>query len=143
MNIRSQTFHKFWLAITAIVVGSFGPIFSLATMSTTDGPARWTLDFLAWPIDGLQIYSDGAMRFLSALTGGFLFGWGIMILCLRHWVYDVAPEPTRRAVLAGLVAWFVLDSTGSVAAGATSNVIFNVFVLLLAVGPLWKSAGPA
>ena len=143
MTIKSQTFHKFWLAVAAIVVGSFGPIFSFATMSSTDEPARWTLDFLAWPIDGLQIYSDGAMRFLSALTGGFLFGWGITIFCLRQWVYDQAPEPTRQAVVAGLVAWFVLDSVGSVAAGAASNVLFNLVVLLLAVGPLWKSAAPA
>ena len=37
------------------------------------------------------------MRFLSALTGGFLFGWGILIACLRQWVYDLAPDPTRLA----------------------------------------------
>ena len=43
-------------------------------------------------------------------------------------------------VLAGLVAWFLLDSTGSIAAGVPSNAFFNVLVLLLAVGPLWRSA---
>jgi hypothetical protein len=98
---------------------------------------------LAWPLDGAQTYSDGTMRFLSALTGGFLFGWGVMILGLRYWVYDVAPEQTRRAVVAGLVAWFVLDSTGSVSAGVHSNVFFNVIVLLTAIGPMWKSANSA
>lgn len=86
MNIRSRKFHKFWLLVTAFVVGSFGPIFSLASQSSSDGLARWTLDFLAWPLDDMQIYSEGAMRFLSALTGGFLFGWGVMILGLRYWV---------------------------------------------------------
>jgi hypothetical protein len=83
------------------------------------------------------------MRFLSALTGGFLLGWGVMILGLRYWVYDVAPEQTRRAVVAGLVAWFVLDSIGSISAGVPSNAVFNVIVLLIAVGPLWKSANSA
>lgn len=83
------------------------------------------------------------MRFLSALTGGFLLGWGIMIFCLRQWVYDVAPEQTRRAVLAGLIAWFVLDSTGSVSVGTPSNVIFNGIVLMVAVGSLWQSAESA
>jgi hypothetical protein len=143
MNTKSRTFHKHWLAVAAFVVGSFGPVFTLATMPSTDEPARWTLDVLAWPIDGLQVYTDGAMRFLSALTGGFLFGWGVTILGLRQWVYDVAPEPTRRAVVVGLVAWFLLDSTGSVAAGAASNVAFNAVVLLLAVGPLWTAADAA
>jgi hypothetical protein len=138
-----QCNHKSWLLVTAFVVGSFGPVFSLATASEFDGPARWTLDLLAWPIDGTQVYSDGAMRLLSALTGGFLFGWGVMILALRKYVYDVAPEPTRRVVLASLVSWFVLDSIGSVLAGAQSNVIFNIVVLLAAVGPLWQPAREA
>lgn len=83
------------------------------------------------------------MRFLSALTGGFLFGWGVMILGLRQWVYDVAPDPTRRAVLAGVLAWFGLDSMGSLAAGVPSNVFFNVLVLAVAVGPLWRQTEPS
>jgi hypothetical protein len=65
-----------------------------------------------------------------------------MIFCLRQWVYDVAPERTRRAVVTGVLAWFVLDSAGSVAAGAPSNVLFNTLVALLAVGPMWRPADP-
>lgn len=139
-TIMSHKFHKFWLKITAIVVGSFGPVFFLGTMLATSEPARWTLDLLSWPLDGLQTYTSPDTRFLSALTGGFLLGWGIMIWCLSAWVYDVAPEAVRRAVLIGLLAWFVLDSAGSIASGTSSNVLFNVLVLLLAVGPLWLPA---
>jgi hypothetical protein len=139
MNIASSRVHKSWLVVTAIVVGAFGPIFSLATKSETDELARLTLDLLVWPVDGGQVYADGSMRFLSALTGGFLLGWGVMILCLRQWVYDRAPDQTRRAIVAGLLAWFVLDSAGSLSAGVPSNAMFNVLVLLIAVGPLWKS----
>lgn len=142
MDMRSQAFHKTWLLVTAVIVGAFGPVFSLATQGASDELARWTLDFLAWPLDGAEQYADGAMRFLSALTGGFLFGWGIMIFCLRQWVYDLAPEQTRRAVVCGLLAWFVLDSLGSVSAGVNTNVVFNVIVLLGAVGPLWWTARP-
>ncbi|MEZ4735448.1 MAG: hypothetical protein R3E79_50795 [Caldilineaceae bacterium] len=72
--------------------------------------------------------------------GGFLFGWGVMIWCLRAWVYDLAPEAVRRTVLTSLLAWFVLDSAGSIASGTPSNAFFNVIVLLLAVGPLWRPA---
>ena len=106
----SQKFHKFWLLITAFVIWSFGPVFFLGTMPATAEPARLTLDLLSWPLDGMQTFADPDTRFLSALTGGFLLGWGIMILGLRAWVYDAAPEGVRRAVLAGLLAWFVLDT---------------------------------
>lgn len=136
----SREFHKLWLKVTAVVVGSFGPIFFLGTMAPTLEPARLTLDILSWPVDGATTYASPDTRFLSALTGGFLMGWGVMIWCLSAWVYDLAPEAVRRSVLAGVLAWFVLDSAGSIASGNASNAAFNVVVLLIAVGPLWRPA---
>jgi hypothetical protein len=138
--MTSREFHKFWLKVTAIVVGSFGPVFFLGTMASTLEAARLTLDILSWPVDGATTYDSPDTRFLSALTGGFLFGWGVMIWCLSTWVYDAAPEGVRRAVLTGVLAWFLLDSAGSIASGNTSNAVFNVLVLLVAVGPLWRPA---
>ena len=138
--MTSQASHKFYLKITALVVGSFGPVFSLGTMLATSAPARWTLDFLSWPLDGMPTYEAYGTRFLSALTGGFLVGWGVMIWLLSAWVYDKAPEAVRRTVLAGTLAWFVFDSAGSIASGTASNALLNVAVLLLAVGPLWRPA---
>ena len=136
----SHRSHKFWLLISAITIGSFGPVFFLGTMGATSEPARWTLDLLSWPLDGLQTYTDPTMRFLSALTGGFLLGWGVMVFCLRQWVYDVAPEGVRRSLLVGVLAWFFLDSAGSIASGTVSNAFFNIIVLLLIIGPMWRPA---
>lgn len=139
-GIMSHNFHKFWLKITAIVVGSFGPIFFLGTMLATSEPARMSLDILSWPVDGMQDFAAPTTQFLSALTGGFLLGWGVMIWCLSVWVYDKAPEMIRRSVVVGLLAWFCLDSAGSIASGNVSNAFFNIIVLLIAVGPLWHPA---
>lgn len=136
----TQKFHKFWLKITAIVIGSFGPIFILGTMLTTSEPARWTLDLLSLPLDGVQNYNEPTTRFLSALTGGFLFGWGVMVWFLSSWVYDKAPDAVRKTVLVGVLSWFFLDSAGSIASGNPSNAIINILVLLITVGPLWRPA---
>lgn len=136
----SQKFHKFWLKITALVVGSFGPVFFLGTMAATAEPARLTLDLLSFPIDGATTYASADTKFLSALTGGFLLGWGVMIFCLQQWVYDLTPEGVRKSVLVGVLSWFLLDSAGSIASGNASNAVFNVLVLLIAVGPLWLPA---
>ncbi|XOV88086.1 MAG: hypothetical protein ACFHX7_24535 [Pseudomonadota bacterium] len=139
----SQAFHKFWLKVTAVVVGVAAPIFFLGTMDATAEPARLTLDILSWPLDGLQSYDAPTTRFLSALSGGFLLGWGVLIWNLSTNVHDLAPEAVRRSVLAGLLAWFVLDSAGSVASGNAPNVIFNLLVLVIAVGPMWLPARPS
>jgi hypothetical protein len=136
----TQAFHKFWLKITAILIGAFGPVFSLGAMGATSGPARWTLDLLGGRLNHPSDYGGTNMGFLSALTGGFLLGWGVTIWCLSVWVYDAAPEGVRRSVLTGTLAWFCLDSAGSWASGNPTNVAFNVLVLLIAVGPLWRPA---
>lgn len=137
---RSHSFYKFYLKITAVVVGAFGPVFFLGTTLATSEPARWTLDLLTYPLDGAQSYEAATTRFLSALTGGFLFGWGVMIWGLSSWVYDKAPEAVRKSVLLGIMAWFVLDSTGSITSGNASNALYNIGVLIVAVGPLWRRA---
>jgi hypothetical protein len=134
---RSHAFQKQYLKITAIVVGAFGPVFFLGSMLPTAEPARWTLDLLSWPLDGDQSYAAATTRFLSALTGGFLLGWGVTIWGMSGRLFDAAPELVRRVVLSGLLSWFFLDSAGSVVSGNTPNVVFNTLILLLAVGPLW------
>lgn len=135
-----KEFHKFWLKVTAFVIGSFGPVFFLGSMESTKEPARLTLDLLSWPIDGMTKYDSPDTRFLSALTGGFLLGWGVTIWFLSTKVYDVAPEAVRKSVLFGVLSWFFLDSAGSIASGNVSNAFFNVIVLLIAIGPLWFPA---
>ena len=140
--LMSHAFHKQGLKVTAIVVGSFGPIFFLGTMPETAEPARWSLDFLAWPLDGATTYESPDTRVLSALTGGFLIGWGVTIWCLSSFVYDIAPEGVRKSVLFGALAWFVLDSAESAASGNPTNAVFNFIILLIAVGPLWRPAKP-
>ena len=136
----TRTFHKSWLLVSAIVIGIFGPVFALGSVLASSFPASFTLDLLSWPVDGMQTYEDPTTRFLSALTGGFLFGWGVMVWCLRQWVYDHAPEGVRRSLLSSSLAWFFLDSAGSILSGNPSNAIFNVGVLLLVIGPMWQAA---
>ncbi len=141
-STTGSALHKFWIKVTAVIVGVFGPVFSLGTMVATSEPARLTLDVLSWPVDGATTYASPDTRFLSALTGGFLLGWGVMLWCLSSWVYDAAPEAVRRSVVTGVLSWFCLDSAGSIASGNASNAAFNVVVLLAAIGPLWRPARP-
>lgn len=140
MNARV---HKVWLKVAAVVVGSFGPVFFLGAIPQTVEPARLTLDFLSWPLDGATTYASSDTRFLSALAGGFLLGWGVTLWLLSSLAYDKAPEAVRRSVIAGLFAWFCLDSAGSIGSGNASNALFNVLVLVVAVGPLWRPANSA
>lgn len=132
--------HKSYLKFTAFGIAIFGPVFALGSMPATQELARLSLDILAWPIDGYPSYANNETRFLSAITGGFLFGWGVMVWMLSGRIFDAEPEAVRKAVMTGLLAWFFLDSAGSIASGTASNAIFNILVLFVLMGPLWFKA---
>lgn len=136
----TRAFHKKWLKVSAVIIAFFGPVLTLATMSGLTEPARLGLDILAWPIDGFPSYKSDEIRFLSALTGGFLVGWGVTVWCLSNWVYDHAPEGVRKSVLVGALFWFVFDSFGSITSGHWPNALWNILVLLLLIGPMWRPA---
>lgn len=132
--------HKFWLKIAAISIIAYAILFFLGTLKQTDKLIEVILDISSWPIDGLQNYDANSTVFLSALLGGILFGWGILIWLLSSKIYDIAPEQTRKIVLISLISWFVIDGLGSIFSENPNNVIANIFLLLVLVGPLWKPA---
>lgn len=140
--MATQAAHKSWLKVSAIIIGIFGPVLTLGTIPATNEPARLGLDILAWPVDGFPSYQSEEIRFLSALTGGFLVGWAVTIWLLSVHVHDHAPEGVRKSVLSGVLAWFFLDSLGSITSGNWPNALWNILVLLAVVGPMWRPAQP-
>ena len=50
--------HKYWLKISAITIGFFGPVLTLGTMPATNELARLGLDILTWPVDGFPDYAS-------------------------------------------------------------------------------------
>ncbi|WP_299729446.1 hypothetical protein [uncultured Tateyamaria sp.] len=140
--MATQATHKMWLKVSAVLIAGFGPLLTLATMPALNEPARWTLDLLTWPLDGFPSYAAPEIWFLSALTGGFLVGWGVMVWCLSIWVHDHAPEQVRKALVVSALCWFVLDSFGSITSGNWPNAVCNIVVLLLVIGPMWWPTDP-
>ncbi|MEM7470167.1 MAG: hypothetical protein AAF340_02370 [Pseudomonadota bacterium] len=132
--------HKSWLKVSAIVIGFFGPALTLGTIPATNELARLGLDILTWPVDGFPDYGSDEIRFLSALTGGFLVGWAVMIWNLSKYAYDHAPEAVRISLVYGVCAWFVFDSFGSITSGQWPNALWNVLVLVVVIGPMWWPA---
>ena len=137
MRLKSHEFHKLWLKVTAVTIVAFAPVFFLGSMHATSDAPRIVLSLLS-----LNAHSFDAIttRFVSAMAGGFLFGWGVMVWCLQAYVYDACPEGVRRSIVNGVLSWYILDSVSSVLSGNPVNVFPNTLFLLLAIGPLWKPA---
>lgn len=136
--MRIQT-HKLWLKISSLAIMAYAILFFLGSIDMLQNPVELVLDLSNWPIDGLQNYNAQTTVFLSAILGGVLLGWAVLILMLVP-IYDKEPEKIRKAVLMGFLSWFAFDSLGCIFAGNHTNAISNIILLFVLIGPLWRKA---
>ena len=121
----------------ALVVG-FGVLALLGTHPATAEPLRVLIDMVFWPLDGMETLSAPATRLVCAIGGGLMVGWGLMLWQVVTRLYPRDPELARTMILTSIGAWFIVDSAGSIAAGAPVNGVLNIGFLLAFAIPLWR-----
>lgn len=130
-----QTTVTILKAGSAIVIG-FGILITLAAFPPTAEPTRLLTDIIFWPPNGAETGAASETRLLSAIAGGVMVGWGVLMWLLVTRVFPRDPETARFMILASIGTWFVVDGIGSFAAGAPINVVLNIGFLALFVLPL-------
>ncbi len=112
----------------------------LMMITGPDGPFLQSinafLDFAHQPYDGGQQITGDAGFLLTAILGGVLVGFGVMIWQVTDVVYSADPAMGRRIILISLLCWFLCDSLGSLLAGAWFNAVINTVILALFLFPL-------
>jgi hypothetical protein len=119
----------------ALVVG-FGILSVLGAYPATAEPLRVLIDLIFWPVDGMEDLSAPATRLICAIGGGLMVGWGLMLWQVVTRLYPRDPALARQMILTSVSAWFLVDSAGSLAAGAPLNALLNIGFLLAFVLPL-------
>ncbi len=128
-----------WLKIASGVLIAFGLSGLLGAMEATSAYSNFMADLAFFPLDGAPESNAPETRLLWAIVGGLMTGWGLMLWQVATRLYPAEPALARQLILTGIVAWFVIDSTGSVLAGAPMNAVFNIGFLLLFAVPIFRS----
>jgi hypothetical protein len=116
-----------------------GLALALAAVPALNIGVRLLTDLLVWPFDGAETLAASESRLALAIGGGVMLGWGLMIWQLAGEPLERAPEAVRGIIRASVLGWFVVDSAGSVAAGAALNVMPNLVFLALFLLPMRKA----
>ena len=134
----------FLLKLAGEGLALFGLLFFLALLPFFSGVMPVMLDMAIWPIlDGGQGFERTETRLLAAITGGLCVGMGVMIYLVAERVFRRDPALGRILVLWPTLAWFCVDSLGSVLAGGAANVIWNTIFLALVLFPVLVPAKDA
>ncbi|OLS29824.1 MAG: hypothetical protein ThorAB25_13970 [Candidatus Thorarchaeota archaeon AB_25] len=73
---------------------------------------------------------------LSAVIGGTLFGWGLMIGLMSYRLMKVPEDWIWSVITISVLAWYVLDTLGSLLASSSLNILLNTTILILALPPI-------
>lgn len=126
-----------WLKIlraSCLVVFITGLSPSLAVLESTEEPWRMFFDLLTWPLDGQPGTFSSTERQLSAVLGGVLCGWAVLLYQLAS--PHLFNSQIRKQMMLSIWIWFFLDSGGSIVAQLPLNVIGNLGFLMSLIIPL-------
>lgn len=128
-----------WLKFGSALTIFFGFLVAAATVQALSGPVQFLADLIFFPLDGLQSVAAEETRLINAIAGGVMVGWGVMLWMVSTQLYPKEPALAGKIIITSIIVWFVIDSTGSVLAGAPLNALGNTSFLLIFCLPLWRS----
>ena len=134
--MQAQT-RILWLKVASDILIIFGLLTALAAIPSVAAPTSFLLDMIFWPVDGVQTISSETQHLLAAITGGLTTGLGVLFYFMTTRLMPVDPDLARFLMSTALGSWFVVDSAGSLAAGAPLNILFNTVFAIIFWIPLW------
>jgi hypothetical protein len=127
-----------WLKFGSALTVMFGILVAAAATPIGAAPAQFLADLIFFPVDGVQDLAAPETRLISAIGGGVMAGWGVLLWMLSTHLFPKDQALAAKLIIASIVTWFVIDSAGSMLAGAPLNAVFNVSFLLVFCLPLWR-----
>ncbi|CAN5494594.1 hypothetical protein BH10PSE5_BH10PSE5_00480 [soil metagenome] len=131
-------FWRNWLTVWAWLVAVFGLVLVGAGLEATDGPTRLIFGLVNGPED---LVLNAQMRFAVALMGAVTLGWALTLMVTFDAAHRLGTEagPTWRGVMASAAAWYVIDSSLSIATGFGLNAVPNTLLMAGLLLPLLAS----
>lgn len=123
-------FWRIWLIVWCGVTGLFGAALAAAGLDGTSGPARRLFEIIGGPE---RFYLDPQTHFTLAVLGAVTIGWSITLYAAIRaaLALGAAGRSIWRLTTAGVLVWYAIDSTLSLATGYALNAALNT---LLAAG---------
>lgn len=124
------------MQLVAAILGVYALLWSLAPYESINWPARFILNMSAGSWSELSASLAVQAQWLSAIGAGLLMAVAIVAYGIVAPAIRQGDVNALRYFKLAILAWYVLDSLGSLAAGVAINIVFNTMYLALIFLPL-------
>ena len=127
-----------WIAFWCLAVGLFGLVLVVAAMPGNEA----MLAALLARFGPAPASVGGPLQFATGLMGAVTLGWAATLYVAFRMAEELSAEAARRfwhGTVAGVMVWYLVDGSLSVATGFGLNVVPNTMFLIAFVIPLWAT----
>ncbi len=75
-------------------------------------------------------------NWIYGVLGATIFGWGIFMAFIANYQFKRKEKWAWKCFVAGILCWFILDTSISIFSGVIFNALFNFILLILISFPL-------
>ena len=130
-------FWSRWLLFAGVLLALFGLATAFFNQSSFfDSLFNSNVDPVFWGTAGVPAASRGFQRWVYAVLGATIAGWGVTLAFLAYHPFRKRELWCWNCILAGMLAWYLPDTLLSLQAGVVFNAVFNTLLLILVLLPL-------
>ena len=131
-------FWQRWLVAVSVLVTAGGlGITLLAGTSIFDTVFDNQINPVFWDTKTTTPETEDFQKWVYGILGATMTGWGIMLAFMAYYPFKTREKWAWTGITAGLVVWFIIDSTVSLLLGVTFNALaVNLPIFFLALVPL-------
>ncbi len=129
-------FWQRWLFALSVGVVLFGLALAFFNGSPTFDLFNRQIDPAFWGNQPISSEAGLFRQWVYGVLGATMAGWGAMIAFIAHYPFRRKEQWAWYSVLIGMLIWYVVDTSISLAFGVAFNAIFNTAIFILASLPL-------
>ncbi len=132
----SLAFRAQLMQCVAIGFMLFCLVWALAPYTSINLPARFLIDVIDWPLDNLSAELSRNVKWLSSIGAGLVAAFAIFLFGIVAPAIKANDTKVIQISKLAIIAWYLIDSVGSIASGVTSNAVFNTLFFIMVMTPL-------
>ncbi|MEJ2615924.1 MAG: hypothetical protein P8Z35_13275, partial [Ignavibacteriaceae bacterium] len=125
------SFWQKWLLITSIIISLFGIFIALFNQTILFNfllNDKVNAAFFNSPYISSEVITF--QKWIYGVLGATVFGWGIFLSFIAHYPFKRKEKWAWNCFFAGIISWFVVDTSISVYFNVIINAIFNTVLLI-------------